>query len=94
MLVVIGAPLIWALRLMRPRPGQQNVVLLTTATSEAEAYLLRERLRNAGIRAHLKSQSGEMNTGYYPNEGLSFFPFLIEVWVRDKDEERAHRLLR
>ncbi len=84
--VVVGGTLSGALWLTRSRPGQTRLVLLGAASGSAEARLWAERLRQEGIKAHIR------NVGDAPWAYLTG-PYAYEVWVRPKDEKRAREAL-
>jgi hypothetical protein len=83
---VVGGVLGGALWLTRARPGRTKLVLLGAAAGRGEAGLWAERLREAGIKAHIR------NVGDLGGlEGST--PYAYEVWVRPKDEARAREVL-
>ncbi len=84
--VVVGGTLGAALWLTRSRPGRTKLVLLGAAAGSAEVHLWAQRLRQAGIRAHIR------NVGDLSGlEGST--PYAYEVWVRPRDEARAREVL-
>ena len=84
--VVVGGTLSAALWLTRSRPGQTKLVLLAAAGGSEEMHLWAQRLRVAGIKAHIR------NVGDFGGlEGAT--PYAYEVWVRPRDEARAREVL-
>jgi hypothetical protein len=84
--VVVGGLLGTALWRTRAKPGQTKLVLLAAAAGGGEARLWADRLRAAGIKAHIR------NVGDLGGlEGST--PYAYEVWVRPKDEARAREVL-
>ncbi len=84
--VVVGGTLSAALWLTRSRPGRTKLVLLGAAAGSEEMYLWAQRLRVAGIKAHIR------NVGDFGGlEGAT--PYAYEVWVRPRDEARAREVL-
>ncbi len=84
--VVVGGTLSAALWLTRSRPGQTKLVLLGAAAGSEEVHLWAQRLRVAGIKAHIR------NVGDFGGlEGST--PYAYEVWVRPRDEARGREVL-
>lgn len=61
------------------------MVLIDTAAGEAEMQTWLGALRSAGIHARVHDVGSSI---YYP-----LGPYAYEVWVRAKDERRAHSAL-
>ncbi len=84
--VVVGGTLGAALWLTRSRPGRTKLALLGAAAGSEEMYLWAQRLRVAGIKAHIR------NVGDFGGlEGAT--PYAYEVWVRPRDKARAREVL-
>ncbi len=82
--VVVGGTFTVALWLTKPKPSGSTLVLLGAAAGRPEAQLWAQRLRKAGIRVHIR------NVG---DSAWLAGPYVYEVWVRPKDEKRAHQVL-
>jgi hypothetical protein len=96
--VVVGLPLVWFTRIVRPwTVGQPRIQCVTSANNSAEAFLIKQRLQNAGIRVYLKSpMSGQAlySDPYpFPYKNVDVAYNIIDVWVREKDVDRARNLL-
>jgi hypothetical protein len=82
--VIVGGTMGAALWLTRGKPGQTKLVLLGATAGSAEARLWGERLRQAGIKAHIRNVG---DSAWYTS------PAAYEVWVRPEDEPRARDVL-
>lgn len=83
---VIAVPFILMTWPRRLKPGATQMVLLAAAAGETEMYLWKSALRNAGITPRI------VNVGDMRWEGPQI-PYQYEFWVREKDADRARRIL-
>jgi hypothetical protein len=82
--LLIGGTMSAALWLTRGKPTQTKLVLLGAASGAAEARLWVERLRRAGVKAHMRNVG---DSAWYTSSAA------YEVWVRPRDEARARAVL-
>lgn len=84
--VILAAPLIWLLWRSPFKPGATHMVLIAVASGEIEMELWKGALQSAGIRPRV------VNVGHAPwAEFVSQYAY--EIWVREKDAQRARRVL-
>jgi hypothetical protein len=85
-LPVFAGPLVWLLWSNRLKPGATNLVMIGAAAGEAEMNMWLAALRSAGISSRVVNV-GDAH-GSYPTP-----PYAYEVWVREKDADRARSVL-
>ena len=82
--VFVGGTLSMALYITRSKTGRPRLVLLGVGGGKEEAQLWVDRLRMAGINAHVRNVGDTLQ---------STSPYGYEVWVRPEEEKRARQLL-
>jgi len=75
---------LWFSGIRKRRPGQIDMVLLTTAAGTAEAQLSAGSLRSVGIHARLVAVT---------DSSRFTSPYACEIWVRAGDEAVARDIL-
>lgn len=78
-------------QVVRPRGPVEPIILLVMPNGPEEATLMLDRLKSAGIRAHVQNFNLPGRVPY--NAGGIPAGFTGEIWVREKDYEAAREVL-